>query len=438
MSDQTHFVNVSQEKTGLEIGQTGNPRRSWRDKPVKQAVLNACSDGAWERVGGMPLVARSLYWLRKLGIEEVTILSSISGVAERLTKWQGNIRLREAIVQHPATSDALPKAVYSLPGLDGWILYIDCSHLIDSRLIKSLADGQESILAKLGPGDRLSSIIRAGLLNREDIGCWAEKGAPELIKSTNSLFPEDIAPFSPEVRGPIRPIFMEVRTRAAAKEATRLLVCSQQNHVMDLPAEFIDPPFENALTIWLCSTRITPNMVTAMGVCVAVLVAWLFWKGYFAAGAFLTFAVEILDGVDGKLARTKLHYSKLGHHEDVIDYFCENSWYVALGMGLSATMGGSLAALFATMLIVSDTVDNVLYTFAGKWHSKSIDLFSPFDAAFRRIAGRRNIYNFMFIAGFSLGFTAQTFAAVAVWAAVTASIHGVRLFQFGRLKERLS
>jgi phosphatidylglycerophosphate synthase len=383
----------------------------------------------------MPLVARSLYWVINLGIKEVIILSSTGGVAERLSRWRGNVRLREATVQHPSLSDALPKAVHSLPGLDEWILYIDCIHLIDPRLIQSLAGAGETTFAHLGRSERRSDVIRAGLLSREDTGCWAERGATELIESAKPLFPEDIDPFSPEVRGPLPPYFMEVRTRADAKEATRLLVCSQEKHVMDLPAEFIDPPFENALTIWLCNTPVTPNTVTAAGVCVAAFVAWLFWNGHFAAGAFLTFAVEILDGVDGKLARTKLHFSKLGHHEDVIDFFCENSWYASLGVGLSSTVGGSLAVFFAALLIVSDTVDNVLYTFAGKWHGKSIDLFSPFDAAFRRIAGRRNIYNFMFIIGFSLGLTFQTFAAVAIWAAITASVHGVRLFRFGRLKE---
>ncbi|MFZ2447129.1 MAG: CDP-alcohol phosphatidyltransferase family protein [Syntrophobacteraceae bacterium] len=438
MNHPTPSVNAGQEKTGLETGQTAHPPRSSRDKPVRQAVLNACASGAWDKAGGMPLVARSLYWVRKLGIEEVIILSSAGGAAEKLDKWRGKIGLREAIVPHPATPEAIPKAVLSLPGLDEWVLYIDCIHLVDPRLIQSLADARGSTLARLGRDDGQNDIIRAGLLNREDIGCWAEKGAPGLTQSARLLYPEDIDPFSPEIRGPLRPYFMEVRTASDAKEATRLLVCSQQKHVMDLPAEFIDPPFENALTIRLCDTPVTPNMVTAVGVCVAALVAWLFWNGHFVAGAFLTFAVEILDGVDGKLARTKLHYSKLGHHEDVIDYFCETSWYVSLGVGLSATAGGGLAAFFAALLVVSDTVDNVLYTFAGKWHGKSIDLFSPFDAAFRRIAGRRNIYNFMFIAGFSLGFANQTFAAVAVWAFITASIHWVRLFQFGRLKERLS
>ena len=128
----------------------------------------------------------------------------------------------------------------------------------------------------------------------------------------------------------------------------------------------------------------------------------MFWHGYFVIGAFCTFVVEILDGVDGKLARTTLHYTKLGHYEHIIDYFYENSWYVAIAVGLSVTIPNHLPALLAGLLIISDTADNIFYALAGKWYGKSIDLFSPFDVAFRCIAGRRNIYGFMFIIGFFL------------------------------------
>jgi phosphatidylglycerophosphate synthase len=205
---------------------------------------------------------------------------------------------------------------------------------------------------------------------------------------------------------------------------------------MDLPAQFIDPPFENMLTRLLCNTPITPNVVTFLGVAAGVLVAWLFWHGHFLAGALTIFLVEILDGVDGKLARTKLHFTKLGRYEDLIDYFNETSWYVALGVGLRSIGLNPSAALLAGLLICSDTTDNIIYTLANKWYGKTVDFFSPFDRAFRRIAGRRNIYGFMFIIGFSFGYPFQTFAIVATWAALTASIHGLRLFQYGRMIKR--
>ncbi len=149
------------------------------------------------------------------------------------------------------------------------------------------------------------------------------------------------------------------------------------------------------------------------------------------------FVVEILDGVDGKLARTKLHFTKLGEFEAVIDYVCENGWYVALALGLSRTIPGSLPAMTAVLLILSDTADNGFYTLAGRRYGKSIDLFTSFDGAFRRIAGRRNIYTFMFLIGFSAGYPMAAFVVAALWGALTAAIHGIRLFQHGKTIPRI-
>ncbi len=148
------------------------------------------------------------------------------------------------------------------------------------------------------------------------------------------------------------------------------------------------------------------------------------------------FAVEILDGVDGKLARTTLRFSRFGEHEDLLDYFCETGMYVALAVGLGAAAGARLPAVLAGVLIVADTADNIFYTLAGRWHGRSIDLFGPFDAAFRCIAGRRNIYGLMFLCGFALGQPLPTLAAAAGWAGLTAVVHGIRLLAFGWGKGR--
>jgi phosphatidylglycerophosphate synthase len=307
---------------------------------------------------------------------------------------------------------------------------------MDPRLIRALTATSEPTLVYIDSSDREREIIRAGFLRREDLLTWLKEGKGHLIRQVRSLLPVDIDPFSPEIRGPLVPYFVEVLSKDDARKATSLLIRSQQKQVMDLPAQFIDPPFENLLTRLLCNTPITPNVVTFLGVGVGVLVAWSFWHGHFLAGALTMFLVEILDGVDGKLARTTLHYTELGQYEDVIDYFNETSWYVALGVGLRNIGLNPSSAWLAGLLICSDTTDSILYALSEKWYGRSVDFFSPFDRAFRRIAGRRNIYGCMFIIGFSLGYPYHTFAIVALWAAFTASIHGLRLFWHGRTTNR--
>ncbi len=390
------------------------------------AVIDARRPQAWEKVGGIPLPARYLYHFNELGIHRTVIWTGPEQADIRLDRWRKDMELRWVRSEAALLDEVLELAD------DDRLLYVDAAHLVDPRVLEALAARQRTTLVCRDRRDRSGAIVRLALLSVADLRRWLEEGSEALYRGAEILYPSQMDPFCPEIRGELEPYLIEVESPEDARRVTWELILRKQKQVMDLPAEFIDPPFENRLTFRLCDTWVSPNMVTLFGLLVALGITWLFWHGYFVAGAFGTFVVEILDGVDGKLARTRLQYTRLGQHEDVIDYLYETSWYVALGVGLSRTFGGTLPALLAALMVVSDTVDNVLYTLAGKWYGKSIDLFSPFDAAFRRIGGRRNIYGFMFMIGFSAGYPLETFALAATWAAVTATIHGIRLVQYGR------
>jgi phosphatidylglycerophosphate synthase len=410
-----------------EARQQSRHQNTFIDSSLPLGILNACSSGAWKKVGGIPVIARTLFHLDALGLKKVVLLWEFGHPPQNLNKWQGSIQVEPMQVRN-----GLPEALQSTTNLADDFLYIDASHLIDPRLLKALMSAPDTTLSYLGAADRDKQVIRAGLLSKEDLLVWASQGITSLVRRAAPFFPEDIDPFRQEIRGEAIPYFLEIRTNEDVHEATQTLIRNQQKQAMDFPAQYIHPLFENALTSFLLKTPISPDLVTIIGASVAFLVTLLFWYCYFVSGAFLTFVVNILDGVDGKLARTKLQFSWLGKHEDIVDYFYENSWYVALGVGLHSLAGDDLPLLLAAVLVLADTADNVFYTLAGKWHGKSIDLFSPFDRNFRLIAGRRNIYGAMFMIGFSLGYPLQTFITVTIWALATAMIHGIRLRQYSR------
>lgn len=396
--------------------------------PKLAAVIDATDPGAWMSVGGIPLVARTLFHMQALVLKKVLVLLDREKPCSDLTQWQ-----KDLTVTYAQMRGSLPETILSVSEFHEPFLWVDAVHLIDPRLLKALASACETTIAYMDPSDRTRPRLRAGYLTAEDLNRWAEPGPWPLFRSAAALFPGDLDPFDPAIRGNLPPYFLEVRSEEAAKKATRMVIESQQKKVMDLPAEYIHPPFENTLTRFLVDTPVSPNMVTLIGAAAGIGVACLFWHGYLISGGIGTFIVDILDGVDGKLARTKLHFSRFGRHEALIDYFVENSWYVALAVGLGAAAPAShLPAFIATLMVVSDTADNIFNTLALKRFGKPIDLFGPFDAGFRRIAGRRNIYGFIFLIGFLMGFPLTTFAASAVWAAVTAGIHGFRLSQFRR------
>ncbi len=394
------------------------------------AVINATHSMAWQTVGGIPLIARWVYHLNALGASQAYIITRNESPAIALDRWRGAL----CVESIPLEGD-IPATLMNKIGSNAPVLYADATCVIDPRLIGHLVQADAPTLVFPDFTDAQSHKIRAGLLQPGDIVQWARKGEAAVIERAQILLPENIDPFCPETRGKRVPYFKTVRTSADAHNATRMLVESMQKKVMDLPSEYIDPYFENRLTLLLMDTPISPNMVTFIGLAAAMAVTWLFWHGWFIAGAWLTLVVEILDGVDGKLARTRLQFSKIGAHEDIIDYFYENSWYAALGIGLSHFAQSNWPLYVAGLLIFADTTDNIFYTLAGKWHGKSIDLFSHRDALFRKIAGRRNIYGWMFIIGFTAGYPIHTFITAAAWALITAGVHGVRLGWHGQTQK---
>jgi len=121
-----------------------------------------------------------------------------------------------------------------------------------------------------------------------------------------------------------RDVLREDRRAAGAARDNRPLAA------LDLPALLLHPVFENPLVFWLCNTRITPNQVTLFTALLGALIATLFFHGWLRLGILLTYAVAVLDGVDGKLARTKLQTSRVGEFEHVVDFFVEHAWYLTI------------------------------------------------------------------------------------------------------------
>jgi len=385
---------------------------------IKKGVINALNKGAWENVGGIPLVARNLYFFSRSGLKEIVILipEELNEFPD-LSKWKGNANLSPVTVR-----DLLDY----LSSLKEDFFYLDSSFLFDERIIKKiLSSSPITIFLK----DESDKRITLGSLNTDAINVWKEEGPSKLLKKANLIFLKDIETFSEEIRGEVEPYVAEVREKKDADYATQILIENMQKKVMDLPAEYIDPFFENRLTKLLCNTPITPNMVTIFSLFVALFIAFLFYKGYFVIGAFCTYIVDVLDGVDGKLARTRLEFSKFGEYECLIDYFYENLWYLSIGVGLKRTFQYEPAILFSILMITCDTLDNIFYTLSSKWFGKNLDLLSQFDMKFRKIAGRRNIYSFMFMIGFSLGYYIETFIATSIWSFITATVHFIRLIQ---------
>ncbi|MEP1230978.1 MAG: CDP-alcohol phosphatidyltransferase family protein, partial [Litorimonas sp.] len=85
----------------------------------------------------------------------------------------------------------------------------------------------------------------------------------------------------------------------------------------------------------LCAAlRLTPNMVTTVGLVLTFLAMYYFWQGQWALGFAAGWMMTFLDTVDGKLARTTMTYSWWGNiYDHGIDLVHPPFWYFAWYIG---------------------------------------------------------------------------------------------------------
>jgi len=386
-------------------------------------ILYADRPAAQYLVGGLPLVTRHIKELHKLGVRRF-YLCGVSQVPQAILRS----RVPEDAILHalPCTPGDLPQQVRALLHTPGDLLLVRGDCLIDPRLFGVLL-AQTLPHWLPAPGTPAAALPAAARLSSELLDAWATAGLTPWLQHHPALDLAALDNYSPSHRGPVPFYVLAVNTPVDAETATWTLIRTAQKRALDLPALLLHPFFENPLVFWLCHTRITPNQVTVFTVGLGVLVAALFLNGWLRFGVILAYAVAVLDGVDGKLARTKLQTSRFGELEHVFDFFVEHLWYLTITVFLVASTGRRELWWIGGGLMVCDLLDNLLYYTGQVWLGKQLDELGPFDRGFRLIGGRRNMYVWMFCLGFWAGIAVPTLVATLLWAILTVLVHGSRL-----------
>ena len=107
----------------------------------------------------------------------------------------------------------------------------------------------------------------------------------------------------------------------------------------------------------LASTGITPNQLTALGLAVACLTAWLYWtwggdRLRLVAAAVTILLSGLLDAVDGVLARSSRSASRFGGFLDsVSDRYSDALAFSGLILGGLCDAWAGLAALVGSLMV---------------------------------------------------------------------------------------
>jgi hypothetical protein len=103
----------------------------------------------------------------------------------------------------------------------------------------------------------------------------------------------------------------------------------------------------------------------------------------------------------------------------------EFSWLIALALFLSQSEG-LLPIILATFSITFIAFYRFCYDQFSRATGVSLDVYGRFERAFRRIAGRRNIYNVYILLGVLLGAPLYSLIGIMAHSALTATVYAFR------------
>jgi phosphatidylglycerophosphate synthase len=397
------------------------------DSSHPHLVIFADAPDALVELFGITLLERLLRIVQRLGFREAVIESKTPAeIAAHLAKrsWASaevsvNIRTRNGPV-------FLHNAVMG----NDRTLVVSAGYYYDARLLQSLARQDtttilvdsappaESIPLSRTPGAEFSG---AALVGRGPIPSDAAEGPSKHCDAASE------PTYVTALRRHVRPVFFPAPSPQAMPLAEKYVRDIAQNGVLDFPG-FLDSPIEDWIVTRLCRTSIRPNQITLVTMLIGLAVTACFATGRLWCGVVLAYFVEVLDGVDGKLARTKVETTAAGEWEHETDYVIELSWWAALAFHFYAA-GLSAAFWLLGLYVGSDLVDRLAKRAAKKKVGRNLDDVSNFDRFVRCIGARRNINVWILIAALALGDATNGFVLICWWMAATALAHLVRSVQ---------
>ncbi|MFN2621697.1 MAG: CDP-alcohol phosphatidyltransferase family protein [Chthoniobacterales bacterium] len=393
------------------------------DSPRPQLLILADAPDALVELYGVSLLERLLRIAQRLGFREAVIVSrTLAEIAPHLAKpsWA-----RAEISLTFRTREAGPVLIDRLVTGHERTLLVSAGFCFDARLLKTLAEQRTTtMLVDSAPPAESSPLWREQSM---DFGGAALFESEQATEQSNQYDAATAPTYVTALRKHVRPVFFPAPSPELIPLAEKYVRDLAQNGVLDAPG-FLDSPIEDWIVKKLCRTAIRPNHVTFVTMLIGLAVTALFAAGRLWWGVALAYVIEVLDGVDGKLARTKVETTPTGEWEHEVDYTIELSWWTALAFHFHAA--GLVSAYWLVVLyVVSDLVDRVAKRAVKNKVGRNLDDVSNFDRFVRCIGARRNINIWILIAALLLGDAAHGFVLICWWGAASAAAHVVRAFQ---------
>lgn len=401
--------------------------------------IDARRKAAGYQLWGMNIVERQVREMALHDVQRFKIWVSPSSAGD-VGNWRRDLHrlyLLELVVVEVATLADLTR---DLGHLEDDIILLEGDVVYDDRVL--------SYLLKTGPGCRVigcnaegAAYLAAGQLEQiaRDIDSVCDETSAAIEEpltlpgeDLKAIYSRDIGHYVPELRLTMEPIMVRVLSPADLAPLGRRIYRRTFKGVIDVVARYGYYHLVRFITYPLSFTSIPPNLLTA----ISILGIWgaipCFATGHMAAGFSAAWAGVLLDSIDGKLARLRLHLSdRMGAFEHIAAAPGLALWYAALGWYLSATDSAASGDELPWTLagIGAFALDKVVSGGFKRMFGKEIFDYSATDARFHLIAARRNITLSIFTLGAIAGNPGLAFRMAVVWMVITFGYHLVRLIQ---------
>jgi CDP-alcohol phosphatidyltransferase-like enzyme len=408
------------------------------DSPRPQLLILADAPGALVELFGISMLERLLRIAQRLGFREALILSKTPDeIAAHVAKpsWA---RAGVALDLRPRETD--PVLINDVAPEADRVLLMAAGFYYDARLLKALAERDATtLLVDSAPPPQSAPLWKsegvefrgAALLEREWLaGRDYDVSLLHQLSSDVGTGRVQICDAAAEptyvtaLRKHVRPVFFPAPTPELIPLAEKFPRDVAQNGVLDFPG-FCDSPIEDWIVKKICRSSIRPNQVTFATMLIGVAVTALFATDHLWWGVVLAYAIEVLDGVDGKLARIKVETTTAGEWEHEVDYAIELSWWTALAFHFQRA-GLTKAYWLLALYVVCDLLDRLAKRAVKQKVGRNLDDVSNFDRFVRCIGARRNINIWILIAALALRDAANGFVLICSWMGATALVHVVR------------
>lgn len=385
------------------------------------------------RVFGMTLLERQLQAIGQAELSPTEVCISVSQDTAALPLSQlGCLPLR----REQATGSVQDRLATAVSRADGEALIAIEGHaIIDTRLLHYVAHRPGSYAASGGEEDAHTALLR--LEHNVLTEPMPKAQLPALAQQhiTQTKLPElsltDIPSYIPKLRRDL-PIYLFGITGPHSRDtAERFLFWSNYKGSTDFFTKYVYPPLVWLMVRPLARWRVHPNIITLVSIVLTLAAVPLFALGYWATGFGFSYAMSVLDSVDGKLARLTFRSSRLGDWLDHgLDIVHPPLWYAAWAWGLSQGNINSTvfqAAVWMTGVYILDRL--VAGVFSWR-HRRSIHGYTSLDERMRTFISRRNINLPLFMVGMLLGIPVPVFYLIVAWQVASFLFHTERLVRF--------